>query len=428
MTKSSEKLRKRILKQKKANSFNLASRYRKEKIFQSFGLGATLLSAFFLVFLLGTILYQGYGAFIYHEIQIATQIPENYQDKSKSLSKRDLKVYQKDLILQSLLNYFSDVKTDSDKKLLAEFIGKRAVRDFDKYVLLKPESMGHKPKIWYGVAGDLDLFLKGKSQKDFSKKQVSWLMTLKEVKKLKRVFNWQFFTNSDSRSAEIAGVLGSLIGSIFLVLICFSVALPLAILTGVYLEEFAKKNKINDLIEISIGNLASVPSIVFGLLGLSIYIGLFNLPRSSTIVGGFTLALMALPTIIVTTRLSLQAVPDSIREAAMGLGASKMQIVFHHTLPMACSGILTGVILSLSRVIGETAPLIMIGMVAFISSVPKTVMDASSAIPVQIYLWADSPEVAFTEKTAGAILILIILLFLINYLAIYLRKKYENRW
>ncbi|GBD49978.1 phosphate ABC transporter permease [Methylopila sp. Yamaguchi] len=241
-------------------------------------------------------------------------------------------------------------------------------------------------------------------------------------------FNWGFLTSGDSREAEQAGILGALVGSIFTMAVTLVICLPIGVGAAIYLEEFAPKNRWTDIIEININNLAAVPSIVYGLLGLAVFLNFFGMPRSSAVVGGFVLALLVLPTIIIASRAALKAVPPSIREAALGVGASHQQAVFHHTLPLAMPGIMTGTIIGMAHALGETAPLLLIGMVAFIVDVPTSFTSATTALPVQIYLWSDLPEVAFQAKTSAAILVLLFFLFVMNGLAIVLRKRFERRW
>ena len=266
------------------------------------------------------------------------------------------------------------------------------------------------------------------SARKFSDRQIAWLKALEEHGAVEQTFNTGFFTNGDSREPEQAGMLGSIVGSIFTIFVCLAVSFPFAVLTAVYLEEFSTPGRLSDVIEVNINNLAAVPSIIFGLLGLSVYLSLFGLPRSSALVGGLTLALMTLLTIIITTRTALTSIPGSIRDAARALGASPMQVVMHHTLPLALPGIMTGSILGISRALGETAPLLMIGMVAFVADVPHMLTDPATAMPVQIYLWADSSEPAFAERTSACIMVLLLFLVAFNALAIYVRKRFERRW
>ena len=258
--------------------------------------------------------------------------------------------------------------------------------------------------------------------------QLGWAAELVEAGELDVRFNSTFFVNGDSREPELAGIRAALVGSAFTLLITFVLSFPIAVAAAIYLEEFAPQNRWTDLVEVNINNLAAVPSIVFGLLGLAVFINFFHLPRSAPVVGGIVLSLMTLPTIIISSRASLKSVPPSIREAARGLGASPLQVVFHHVLPLAMPGILTGTIIGLAQALGETAPLLMIGMVAFIVDVPQGVTDAATVLPVQVFLWADSPERAFVEKTSAAIMVLLAFLIAMNAVAVFLRKRFERRW
>lgn len=255
-----------------------------------------------------------------------------------------------------------------------------------------------------------------------------WLEQLKEKGIAESGVAWRFFTSGDSREPELAGIKGSLMGSILTLLVTLFLCLPLGVGAAVYLEEFAPKNRLTQVIEVNINNLAAVPSIVFGLLGLAMFLNFFGLPRSAPLVGGLVLALLVLPTIIIASRAALRAVPPSIKEAALGVGASHQQAIFHHVLPLAVPGIMTGTIIGMAHALGETAPLLMIGMVAFIVDIPAGFTDAATALPIQIYLWSDLPEIAFQSKTAGAIIVLLMFLFVMNAAAILLRKRFERRW
>ncbi|MCD4653309.1 phosphate ABC transporter permease PstA, partial [bacterium] len=282
---------------------------------------------------------------------------------------------------------------------------------------------------------DVDMFMKGHYSREsldvgrLSKdKQIVWIDELIEKGCIRKQFNWTFFTAGDSREPEQAGIRGSAIGSLFTLIVTFILSFPIGVAAAIYLEEFAPQNRWTDFVEVNINNLAAVPSIVFGLLGLAVFITIFHFPRSAAVTGGFVLAIMTLPTIIIASRASLKSVPPSIREAALGIGASKMQMVIHHVLPMALPGILTGTIIGMARALGETAPLLMIGMVAFIVDIPGNLTDPSTALPVQIYLWADSPERAFAERTSAAIMVLLMFLVFMNATAVYLRRKFEAQW
>jgi phosphate transport system permease protein len=266
------------------------------------------------------------------------------------------------------------------------------------------------------------------SGRQVADQEAVWLGALAERGKIESNFNWAFFTRGDSREPELAGVLGGLMGSLLTMAVTFVLCLPVGVLAAIYLEEFAPKNRVTELIEVNINNLAAVPSIVFGLLGLAVFLNFFAMPRSAPVVGGLVIALMSLPTIIIAARAAVRAVPPSIREAALGVGASHQQAVFHHVLPLAMPGIMTGTIIAMANALGETAPLIMIGMVAFVVDIPTSFTEAASVLPVQIFSWADLPEVAFQAKTAAAILVLLVFLFLMNAMAILLRRRFERRW
>ena len=260
-----------------------------------------------------------------------------------------------------------------------------------------------------------------------SDKQMIWLETLK-AGQIETVFNTRFFTSGDSREPELAGIWGAAVGSFWTMLVTFALAFPIGVFSAIYLEEFAPKNRLTDFIEVNINNLAAVPSIIFGLLGLSVIIGFFGVPRSAPLAGGFVMALMTLPTVIIASRASIAAVPPSIREAALGVGASELQTAFHHVLPLAVPGVLTGTILGMARALGETAPLIMIGMVAFIVDIPSGITDSASVLPVQVFRWSDFPERAFEARTAAAICVLLVFLITMNAIAVFLRKRFERRW
>jgi phosphate transport system permease protein len=282
---------------------------------------------------------------------------------------------------------------------------------------------------------EIDMLMKGRiardvpeSERRVSDAQIAWVDALDAGGRIRSRFNAAFFQRGDSREPELAGIRGAVVGSMLTLLVTLAIAFPLGVAAAVYLEEFAPRNRWTDLIEVNINNLAAVPSIVFGLLGLAVFLNMMLLPRSAPLVGGLTLALMTLPTIIITARAAMQAVPPSIRQAARGLGASQLQVVMHHVIPLAMPGILTGTIIGMARALGETAPLLMIGMVAFIVDVPSGLTDASTVLPVQVYLWADSPERAFVEKVSAAILVLLAFLVAMNGVAIWLRQRFERRW
>jgi phosphate transport system permease protein len=302
-------------------------------------------------------------------------------------------------------------------------------------VVANPSLIGTTQTVSLLASGDIDSAFKGQidltvsqENRKVNDQQVKWMNQMADAGTLGKHFNGGIFVNGASSRPEAAGVGVALIGSFYMMLIVLVLSLPIGVAASIYLEEFAPKNKFTDLIEVNINNLAAVPSIVYGLLGLAVFVNFMGLPRSASFVGGLVLTLMTLPTIIIATRAALKAVPPSIRAAALGLGASKMQTIFHHVLPLAMPGILTGTIIGLAHALGETAPLLLIGMVAFVANYPTTPLDPSTALPVQIYMWANEAERAFVERTSGAIIILLLFLILMNVGAILLRRRFERRW
>ena len=304
-----------------------------------------------------------------------------------------------------------------------------------EYFQQNPQDFDKKITLWLTASDDFDQYLKGRFNVDVLEKdrrlndsQLQWIDFLSENRIADLKFNTGFFTNADSREPESAGILGAVVGSSLTLIITVLFALPLAVMASIYLEYFAKPGRLTDFIEVNINNLAAIPSIVFGLLGLSIFLSLFGLPRSAPLVGGLCLGLMTIPTIIIATRASIRAVPPSIKDAALGLGASKMQAALHHVIPLAAPGILTGTIIGMAQALGETAPLLMIGMVAFIIETPNSFTSAATAMPVQIFMWSDSAERAFYERSSLAILFLVGFLIAMNSLAVVLRRKFEKKW
>ncbi|MFN0218509.1 MAG: phosphate ABC transporter permease PstA [Hyphomicrobium sp.] len=279
-----------------------------------------------------------------------------------------------------------------------------------------------------GGTWQIKTYAQPESRRKANDQDVVFLEKLRDAGAIEKAFNWRFFTSGDSREPELAGIRGALVGTALTLLVTLVLCLPIGVMAAIYLEEFAPRNRLTDIVEVNINNLAAVPSIVFGLLGLAVFLNYFNLPRSAPLVGGLVLALLVLPTIIIAARAAIKAVPPSIREAAIGLGASQQQAVFHHVLPLAMPGIMTGTIIGMAHALGETAPLLMIGMIAFIVDVPTSVTDAATVLPVQIYLWSDLPEAAFQQRTAAAIVVLLGFLFAMNGAAIWLRNKFERRW
>ena len=412
----------------------LARRRWRETRFRWYGRMAILVSLAFLAFLLISIVAQGYRAFQQTEIAIdVTLDPEELTPPTpEQLAKANLT----GLIKRSLRQMFPEVKNRRQKRALYRLVSSAAPYQLRDYVLAHPEALGRTVRLWVLAGADVDMYMKGyydsnapESQRRLKDYQLAWLERLKQEGRLQLRFNRGFFLNGDSREPEQAGIQVALRGSLYMMLVTFALSFPLGIAAAIYLEEFAPKGNVwVDLIEINVNNLAAVPSIVFGLLGLAVFLGWFGLPRSSSLVGGLTLTLMTLPTVIIASRAALKAVPPSIRYAALGIGASRVQTVFHHVLPLAMPGMLTGAIIGMARALGETAPLLMIGMVAFIVDPPKSLLDPATALPVQIYLWADSPERGFVERTSAAILVLLVFLGIMNLAAILLRKRLERRW
>jgi len=331
---------------------------------------------------------------------------------------------------------FPEVEGRSALRDLFKLVSKGAEFELAERVMEDPSVLGNRLTLW--VPSDDEIGALYKQGADLTApdtlvtrledQSIAWGAELAAAGELDVRFNTTFFKNGDSREPELAGIRAALVGSAYTLLITFLLSFPVAVAAAIYLEEFAPKNRWTDLVEVNINNLAAVPSIVFGLLGLAVFINFFHLPRSAPLLGGIVLSLMTLPTIIISSRAALKSVPPSIREAARGLGASELQVVFHHVLPLAMPGILTGTIIGLAQALGETAPLLMIGMVAFIVDIPQGITDSATVLPVQVYLWADSPERAFTEKTSAAIMVLLAFLIAMNALAVMLRKRFERRW
>ncbi len=408
----------------------LARRYRREQRFRRLGLAAIIASISFLLLLFATITANGWTAFIETKIRL-----DIHFDAEKLAVDNLASANYSSLVKSSLAGIFPEVKKRRDRKKLYKLISSGAAFELQKMVMANPALIGTTASLLLTADDEVDMLLKGyisrqvkESDRRLTDKQISWIDELAAQGRISRHFNTTFFTAGDSREPELAGIRGAVSGSFFTLLITLALSFPIGIATAIYLEEIAPRNRWTDLIEININNLAAVPSIVFGLLGLAVFLNFFGLPRSASLVGGMVLSLMTLPTIIIASRASLKAVPPSIREAALGVGASKMQTIFHHVLPLALPGMMTGTIIGMSQALGETAPLLMIGMVAFIVDVPGTVTDPATVLPVQIFLWADAPERAFMERTSAAIMVLLVVLMLMNGIAIFLRSKFERRW
>ncbi len=414
----------------------LAQRYAKERRFRRLGLAAVMTGLLFIALLLGSIVSNGYSAFWQTEVQLEVQLEQADIDPEVSRDPEVLSVADYGgLVKRSLRNTFPEVKGRRDKRKLYEMVSSGAAFQLQDMVMANPDLIGSTVKLWVPADDDIDMLVKGhidrskpESERRVKDQQLEWLDELTSQGRIRSAFNTIFFTAGDSREPELAGIWGAAVGSMFTLLVTLCLSFPIGVAAAVYLEEFAPVNRWTDLIEVNINNLAAVPSIVFGLLGLAVFINFFGLPRSAPVVGGLVLTLMTLPTIIIASRAALKSVPPSIREAALGLGASRMQMVFHHVLPLAMPGMLTGTIIGMAQALGESAPLLMIGMVAFIVDIPGSITDPSTVMPVQIYLWADSPERAFVERTSAAIMLLLGFLVSMNALAVILRKKFERRW
>ncbi len=405
----------------------LARRYRAEKRFRWFGVCAIVLSLLFLVILFGDILSKGMPAFTQTRIKLTIFFDPGLLpvDKLESANYNAL-------VKSSCRKLFPEVKGRRSKRALYKLVSEGAAYELRKKVLQDHNLIGTTRDFWLIADDEVDMLMKGKISRDsagrYNQQQLNWIEKLEHDGRLRRQFNFTFFSSGDSRDPELAGILGALSGTVLTLALTLLLSFPVGIGAAIYLEEFLKKGKFSDFLEVNINNLAAVPSIIFGLLGLGVFINFFGLPRSAPLVGGLVLALMTLPTIIISSRAAIKAVPPSIREAALGLGASPVQVVFHHVLPLAMPGMLTGTIIGMARALGETAPLLMIGMVAFIVDIPKSFSAAATVLPVQIYLWADSPERAFSERTSAAIIVLLVFLILMNATAVFLRRKFERRW
>lgn len=410
--------------------FNLQKRHRSEARFRWSGRLAIILSLSFLALMFATIFKDAGGAVWRTQIAVAVDLGPDMVDPADPAAASYGKI-----IKSGLRDRFADVRKRKQKKKLYNLVSPEGAFELADMVAANPGLIGSVQTVWLTASDDLDLLVRGhidttlpEKRRRVSDAEILWIDNLQSSGRIRQVFNWGFLTGGDSREPEIAGIFSAFIGSLLTLMVCFVLSFPVGIAAAIYLEEFAPKNRFADLIEVNINNLAAVPSIVFGLLGLAIFLGYMGLPRSSPLVGGMVLALMTLPTIIIASRASLRAVPPSFKQAALALGATPVQAVFHHVLPVAMPGMLTGAIVGMAQALGETAPLLMIGMVAFIVDAPESILEPATALPVQIFLWADSPERAFTEKNAAAIIVLLTFLIAMNLVAILLRRKLEKRF
>ena len=413
----------------------LAKRYRAEKRFRLYGVMAILFGVLCVATLFVDIIGKGHGAFRQTYIQLSVEYEADILGISDINDAQELALANfSGVVKKSLRTRFTDVSGRKEKRQLYRLVSNSAEYDLADRLKADHSLLGQSGKIWVLADDDIDTYFKSLNSSDgpfvgrTNEKQQAWIQSLIDAGQIELRFNSNFFTSGDSREPEQAGIGGAIAGSLFTLFITLALSFPIGVAAAVYLEEFAPKNRWTDFIEVNINNLAAVPSIIFGLLGLAIFINFFHVPRSVPIIGGLVLAVMTLPTIIISSRAAIKAVPPSIREAGIGIGASPMQVVIHHVLPLALPGMLTGTIIGMAQALGETAPLLMIGMVAFIVDVPGGFTDPATVLPVQIFLWADSPERAFVEKTSAAIMVLLAFLITMNTAAVVLRKRLERRW
>ena len=410
----------------------LKKRHAAERRFKFYGRLAIFVAIAFLVVLLGRIVTQGYTTFVAYDLTLPVYVdPAKVDRADPGGANYDL------LIAQALLAKLGETDDELGETALEAqgMVSTELGFDLLDRVRADPSLIGKTVTLHGPIKADAELYYKGEIKRStaaedrkVTDRQMVWLDKLKDQGLVKAGFNSRFFTASDSTEPEQAGVLGAVVGSLLMLFVTALLAVPAGVMAAVYLEEFAPKNRWTDIIEVNINNLAAVPSIVYGLLGLALFINWMGVPRSSPLVGGLVLALMALPTVIIATRSSLKSVPPSIREAALGVGASRTQTVFHHVLPLAVPGIMTGVILSLAHALGETAPLLMVGMVSFNPGVPESITSASTVLPVQVFIWENASERAFHERTAAAILVLVGFMILMNLVAVIVRRRFERRW
>ncbi|MFJ6024409.1 phosphate ABC transporter permease PstA [Brevundimonas sp. NPDC092305] len=410
----------------------LKARYARERRFKAYGLLAIAVAVGFLVLLLGRIIDQGHTAFYSHTVTVPVYMDPARVDRAYPQGTNfEQLVAEQQLRRLGVIDDAQGTKATEMRRLFSselKFVAAERVQQ-------NPGIIGQTLPLAAPISDDADLYFKGEissatpqDQRRLSDQQIQWLDRMKADGLVASHFNTGLFTKGDSTEAELAGVLGAVIGSALMLLVTALIAIPLGVGAAVYLEEFAPKNRLTDIIEVNINNLAAVPSIIYGLLGLALFINWMHLPRASPLVGGLVLALMALPTIIIATRSSLKAVPPSIREAALAMGASKTQTVFQHTLPLAMPGVMTGAIISMAHALGETAPLLLIGMISFVPGLPHSFTEPTGALPSLVYIWENASERAFHERTAAAILVLLAFMIVMNAGAILLRRRFERRW
>jgi phosphate transport system permease protein len=403
----------------------IKKRHRKERVFKKSGIIAIFISISFLFILIANVSIKSRGAFTQTKINLPISFTAEILDIDEEYESLEDINFKQVLMSNIKLHFPNLINNRREKIKIYRFFSSKATQEIKEYYLNNPDIKGKTANIWLTTNSNIDQYLKGHRKKVNSFYQN--LLDNEFNDKIAKHLSFNLFKQGDSTNPETAGIRTALIGSIFTMFIFLMIAFPLAVLLALYLEEFAKKNKFTDFIEININNLAAIPSIIFGLLGLSIFINTFQVPRSSSYIGGITLALLVLPVIVIATRNSIKSVPQTIKDAALALGASPIQVALQHTLPISLPGILTGTILAVTRAIGETAPLLMIGMIAFIVDKPDKLSDPTTVLPVQIYLWANNPETGFAEKTSATILILLAFLLSFNLIAILLRNKYSQK-
>ena len=398
----------------------IGRRYAAERRFKAMGIVAIALSAGFLAFLLIVMVGNGFRGFTQTELPLQIDFPAVTGGASASqFEGPNAEANLQAMGLRDLVDSSIEIQYGREGAGLFSSGGWTTV---SAAILDDPDIVERKAKIYLPVASEIDVAYKDEGTPE-AERQVRQLDG-----QLSIGFNWNFLSNSDATDPMQVGIWGAFKGSLITMIVTLMLAFPVGVLAALYLEEYAPKNRLTDLIEVSINNLAAVPSIIFGLLGLAVFLNFFGMPRSGALVGGLTLALMTMPVIVISGRNAVKSVPPSIREAALGIGASPLQVVFHHVLPLALPGILTGTIIGMARALGETAPLLMIGMRAFIATPPSGITDPATVLPVQIFLWSDEVDRGFVEKTSAAIIVLLLFLLVMNALAIYLRNRFETRW
>ncbi len=415
---------------------SLPSRHTKETYFKNYGKFAISLAIFFLCFLFYMILSNGIPGLYQHYVTLEIELDKDRIDPRNDLTETSFfEGETKKLIFEGLYNALGNIEGRQERKIARSLISTGSDTRLISYLKNNPDDFGKKISFKFALDDDIDTLLRGYIDRDSSEQDrrvsnlaIDYVDLLKNENRISYEFSDYLFFGSASRNAEMAGIKGAFFGSILTLFVCVIIAFPLGIATAIYLEEIAPKNWLTEIIEVNINNLAAVPSVVFGIMGLAVFIIAFGFPRSVPLVGGVVLALMTLPTIIISSRAAIKAVPPSIRDAAYGIGASKMQMIFHHVVPLAMPGMLTGTIIGMAQALGETAPLLMIGMVAFIVDVPGGLIEPGTVLPVQIFMWADFAERMFVHKTSAAIIVLLVFLISMNIGAILLRKKLEKRW